>query len=111
MPRRAQGLSAAKVSKAGPGRYGDGAGLYLLVRAPDAKFWIFRYVRAGKMREIGLGPASGRAAVSLVDARKKALALYTMHREGRDPLDERAAGRALQDAAAAKAPQPALSSS
>jgi integrase len=103
MPRRAQGLSAAKVSKAGPGRYGDGAGLYLLVRAPDAKFWIFRYVRAGKMREIGLGPASGRAAVSLVDARKKALALYTMHREGRDPLDERAAGRALQNAEAAKA--------
>lgn len=103
MPRRAVGLSAAKVSKAGPGRYGDGGGLYLLVRAPEAKFWLFRYVRAGKMREIGLGPATGRTAVSLVDARKKARALYDMHREGRDPLDERAAGRAMHAAKTAKA--------
>jgi len=103
MPRRAKGLSAAKVAKAGPGRYGDGGGLYLLVRAPEAKFWLFRYVRAGKMREIGLGPATGRTAVSLVDARKKARALYDMHREGRDPLDERAAGRAMQAAETAKA--------
>ncbi len=103
MPRRAKGLSAAKVQKAGPGRYGDGGGLYLLVRAPEAKFWVFRYVRAGRMREIGLGSASGRTAVSLADARMKARALYDMHREGRDPLDERAAGRAAQDAEAAKA--------
>jgi integrase len=103
MPRRAKGLSAAKVSKAGPGRYGDGAGLYLLVRSPEAKFWTFRYVRAGKMREMGLGPANGRTGVSLVDARKKARTLYDMHREGRDPLDERAAGRALQAAETAKA--------
>ena len=51
MPRRAKGLSAAKVSKAKPGRYGDGNGLYLLVRGPAAKFWSFRYVKAGRMRE------------------------------------------------------------
>ena len=50
MPRKAQGLSAAQVQKAMPGRYGDGAGLYLLVRSANARFWIFRYVRAGKMR-------------------------------------------------------------
>jgi integrase len=102
MPRRAQGLSAAKVQKARPGRYGDGVGLYLLVRSAEAKYWIFRYVKAGRVREMGLGPASGRAAVSLADARKKARALYDLHREGRDPLDERNAGRALQAAEAAK---------
>ncbi len=34
MPRRAKGLTAAQVEKGTkPGRYGDGAGLYLLVRS------------------------------------------------------------------------------
>ena len=103
MPRKAKGLSAAKVQKARPGRYGDGGGLYLLVRSPEAKFWIFRCVRGRKMRELGLGPASGRTAVSLSDARKKARVLYDLHRDGRDPLAERAAGRAFQAAETAKA--------
>jgi len=58
MPRKAAGLSAAKVSKAAPGRYGDGNGLYLLVRAQDARYWLFRYTRDGKMREMGLGSAA-----------------------------------------------------
>jgi integrase len=102
MPRRAKGLSAAKVVKARPGRYGDGVGLYLLVRSPEAKYWIFRYVKAGRVREMGLGPASGRAAVSLADARRKARILHDLHRDGRDPLEERNAGRALQAAEAAK---------
>jgi integrase len=91
------------VARAKPGRYGDGAGLYLLVRSPTTKFWIFRYVRAGKMREIGLGPAVGRAAVSLADARRRARDLYDAHKAGRDPLEERAAGRALRDMELAKA--------
>ena len=43
MPRRAAGLTAAKVRTAKPGRYGDGGGLYLLVRSPEARFWVFRY--------------------------------------------------------------------
>ena len=57
MPRRAKGVTAAQVSKGSePGRYGDGAGLYLLVRSREAKFWVFRYKRGSKMREMGLGP-------------------------------------------------------
>jgi integrase len=103
MPRRATGLTAAKVSKARPGRYGDGAGLYLLVRSATAKYWLFRYVRRGKMREAGLGPARGPAAVSLANARKKARRLHDMVREGLDPLDEREAETAKQKAAAALA--------
>jgi integrase len=98
MPRRAAGLTAAKVSKARPGRYGDGAGLYLLVRSAEAKFWVFRYTRNGKMREAGLGPASGPAAVSLVDARKKARRFHDMVREGLDPLDERDAEKVRKKA-------------
>ena len=54
------GSDGGKVRTAKPGRYGDGAGLYLLVRGPEARFWLFRYTREGKMREMGLGAASGR---------------------------------------------------
>jgi integrase len=103
MPRRAEGLSAAKVAKAVPGRYGDGAGLYLLVRSPEAKFWLFRYRLAGRSREMGLGPAAGRAAVSLADARAKARQLHERVREGKDPLAEREAEQAKAKAQAAKA--------
>jgi integrase len=103
MPRRAKGLSAQGVQKAKPGRYGDGAGLYLLVRAPDAKFWVFRYTRFGRMREMGLGPATGKTAVLLADARKRALALYNLVRDGVDPLDQRRAARTAQRVDAAKA--------
>jgi integrase len=95
MPKEAIGISAATVKKNEPGRYGDGGGLYLLVRGPNAKFWSFRYVRSGKMQEIGLGPAVGRDAVSLADARTKARALWLAHKAGRDPLAEKRAGRTI----------------
>ena len=55
----------------------------------QAKFWLFRYTRSGKMREMGLGPAKGRTAVSLSQARAKARQLHEAVREGRDPLAER----------------------
>ena len=100
MPRKAVGLTAAKVRTAKPGRYGDGGGLYLLVRGPEAKFWLFRYTAEGKAREAGLGAAGGPSAVSLADARVKARQLHDMAREGRDPLLERDAER---DARAARA--------
>jgi len=98
MPRKAAGLSAQKVAKADPGRYGDGAGLYLLVRSPEAKFWLFRWTRKGRMREMGLGPAAGRDAVKLADARTKAAALHRLVRNGIDPLEQRAAEEAAQKA-------------
>src|SRR5262249_50751940 len=88
------------VRTAKAGRYGDGGGLYLLVRGPEARFWLFRYVRGGKMREMGLGPAAGTAAVSLADARVKARRLLDTVREGRDPLDARDEARAAAEAAA-----------
>ena len=109
MPRRAQGLTAAQVEKGTkPGRYGDGAGLYLLVRSWHAKFWLFRYTRSGKMREMGLGPAKGRTAVSLSQARAKATQLHAAVRDGRDPLAERAAEKARAQADAAKATAAAM---
>lgn len=111
MPRTARGLSAAKVRTAKPGRYGDGQGLYLLVRPHDARFWLFRYTVNGKMREMGLGPVelsrvdrpdepvalapSGpNPARTLAEARVLAGDLFRSVRMGRDPLAERDAAKA-----------------
>jgi integrase len=91
-----------------PGRYGDGAGLYLLVRSRHLKFWLFRYTRSGKMREMGLGPAKGRTAVPLSQARAKAKQFHAAVHEGRDPLAEREAEKAKAQADAAKAKAAAM---
>jgi Arm DNA-binding domain len=102
LPRRAKGLTAQGVLRERkPGRYGDGGGLYLLVRAADKKFWIFRYTRAGRTREMGLGAAIGPGTVRLAAARKKAGALRDIASEGRDPIAERAAAEARAKAEAA----------
>ncbi|MBN8890987.1 MAG: hypothetical protein BGP12_12380 [Rhodospirillales bacterium 70-18] len=109
MPRKAAGLTALQVRTAKPGRYGDGNGLYLLVRSKEARFWLFRYTPAGgKMREMGLGRAgSGDDCVSLADAREKAAGLHGLVRAGVDPLAQReadaAAGKAAAQDAAVKA--------
>jgi integrase len=91
-----------------PGRFGDGAGLYLLVRSREAKFWVFRYTRKGKMHDMGLGPAVGRTAVPLAVARARARELHGLVREGRDPLAERQAQKAADNADAAKAQASAM---
>lgn len=91
MPRRATPLTAAKVRSAKPGRYGDGHGLYLLVRPNGTRFWLFRYTRAGRMREMGLGSAE---VFPLADARQRAMELYRKVRLGADPLAEREAEKA-----------------
>lgn len=101
MPRHATPLTAAKVKTASPGRYGDGGNLYLFVRSQKAAFWVFRYTpRGGHMREMGLGPARGRDAISLADVRDKAAPLRRLVRNGVDPLDQRVAEAAAARAAA-----------
>ena len=77
MPRKAEALTAATVKAAAPGRYGDGNGLYLVVRPTKARFWVFRYtLRGAKMREMGLGRAgTDKAAIPLAEAREKAAVL------------------------------------
>ena len=107
MPRKAAGLTAVKVRTAAPGRYGDGGGLYLLVRSHDARFWLFRYIVSGRMREAGLGRAGGPGAVTLAEARAKAAGLHRLVKEGVDPLAQRdtdaAAAAATTQVAAARA--------
>lgn len=117
MARRAAGLTAAKVKTAKPGRYGDGGGLYLLVRSAELKFWLFRFVdphaprvdkKTGKaklskkgrplpwLREMGLGPAAGPSAVSLAEARDAAAKQRQLLRAGINPRREE--GRKDSDA-------------
>lgn len=82
-------LTAATVKHAKPGRYGDGGGLFLLVKDTGKRSWLFRYRLAGKERDMGLGGASGPAAVTLAEARVKAAGLLKLVKDGKDPLSER----------------------
>jgi len=76
-------LSAVFVAKvAKPGRYHDGGGLYLQVRAADKKAWLFRFRR----KWMGLGPLRD---VSLAEARSAAAKCRKMLLAGIDPLEAR----------------------
>ena len=74
-----------------PGAYGDGAGLYLQVRGPDNRSWLYRYKLHGKARLMGLGTLSD---VSLAEARDAAMAARKLVKQGTDPIDRRRAARA-----------------
>ncbi|MGA7451099.1 MAG: integrase arm-type DNA-binding domain-containing protein [Rhodoplanes sp.] len=91
MARRGKGLTARKVETAKPGKYEDGHGLRLVVSPSGARKWVFRYMRAGKRVEMGLGSV---ADVSLVQARDRAAEARRMVKAGRDPLAIRRAERA-----------------
>ena len=68
------------------GYYGDGGGLILQVSTTGAKSWLFRYKRAGRIRELGLGSLR---TIDLAGARATAKRFRTMLEEDQDPLDER----------------------
>lgn len=82
-------LTVLAVKNAKPGRHGDGAGLYLLVKPSGAKSWLLRVQKDGKRRDIGLGSL---AALSLAEAREKAAELRKHALNGRDPIAERDRG-------------------
>ncbi len=94
-------LTTLKVSRVSDvGIYGDGGGLYLQVTSSSAKSWIFRYSRAGRAREMGLGSLS---RVSLADARHAASECRKLLGRNVDPVDERNAQREREALEAAKA--------
>lgn len=97
MARQVNRLNAravATLSKAG--RHADGGGLYLSIsddgRAVRRR-WVFLYRRHGKLKEMGLGPAS---TVSLAQARELAAKWRSELASGRDPLAAREAERRVQ---------------
>lgn len=71
-----------------PVRLGDGGGLYLQVAAGGGKSWLFRYMLAGRSREMGLGSAS---LVTLALARQEAVEARHLLMRGIDPIDARQA--------------------
>lgn len=91
-------LTDLKAKKAAPGLHPDGDGLYLQVRGKNARSWLYRYMLAGRAREMGLG---AYPATSLEDARKERDRNKRLRQGGLDPIEARERDRAaakLQDA-------------
>lgn len=79
-------LTATQVKNAKPGKYSDGAGLWLHKRDDGGAQWVLRVTIHGRRREMGLGRL---ADVSLKDAREDAERWRAMVRKGKDPIKER----------------------
>lgn len=93
-------LTARAVAAAtAPGKYGDGAGLTLVVRPDGRRDWRLRFMVAGRAREMGLG---GAADVTLAEARAAAAKARALIAAGQDPIDARRAETGVQTAARAR---------
>lgn len=75
---------------AGPGKYGDGLGLTLVVSQKGGRSWMLRYQLLGRRRDMGLGRYPD---VSLAEARAAAAAARAQAAKGIDPLKARHAER------------------
>src|SRR4051812_8407319 len=82
------------------GYYGDGGGLYLQVSGTGAKSWVFRFKRAGQVREMGLGP---QHTIGLAEARQRAQDCRRSRLDGLDPIEARRSQRMAAKLDAAKA--------
>ncbi|MDA7568540.1 integrase arm-type DNA-binding domain-containing protein [Emcibacteraceae bacterium] len=79
-------LSSNFVKTAPPGKYGDGAGLWLVKRDGGSGQWVLRVNIRGKRREMGLGSIS---TVTLKQAREKADEYRILAHNDIDPIAER----------------------
>ncbi|WP_284126430.1 tyrosine-type recombinase/integrase [Parerythrobacter aestuarii] len=79
-------LTQMKAKNAGPGKYADGQGLWLVKRSKEAGKWTLRLVINRKRREMGLGRWPD---VSISEARDRAADARKAVREGLDPITER----------------------
>jgi len=87
MARKSNRLNALAVNSIKEaGLYSDGEGLYLQVTVAGVKSWLYRYMRKGVARTMGLGPLH---AVSLAKARIKKDVYKAQLFEGIDPFDAR----------------------
>lgn len=86
MGRAQNKLSAVGARGSGPGKYSDGAGLWLHKRPDGGAQWVLRFTIHGRRREMGLGTFS---QVSLKEARESAERWRGVVRLGKDPIKER----------------------
>ncbi|MFB9127401.1 site-specific integrase [Paraburkholderia dipogonis] len=99
MPRAINKLSQLTVAKTTkPGLYADGGNLYLQITSAGVKSWLFRYMRKGKPRGMGLGPVH---TIGLAEARALALTCRRQLLDDIDPIDAREAKRKAETTAAA----------
>lgn len=93
MARIVERLTALAVSKARKkGYYADGGGLLLQVTGNGARSWVYRYMRRGFAREMGLGSLHD---VNLGEARKRATECRRLRLAGTDPIEARKGVRDL----------------
>jgi len=83
-------LKSRQVDTLGPGRHGDGGGLWLQVTSNGTRSWLLRYTLDGRARHMGLGPASGK---NLAEARQQAERWRSVLAAGQDPIAVRDAER------------------
>src|SRR6516162_10096914 len=69
-----------------PGRYAVGHGAYLQISQWQTRSWIFRYVRDGKARHVGMGSCD---YVTLSEARQRAFEYRRLLAAGGDPLEQK----------------------
>lgn len=79
-------LTDLKARKAGIGMHPDGDGLYLQVRGPTAKSWLYRFMIGGSARAMGLG---AYPATSLEAAREERDRFKRIRQGGQDPIEAR----------------------
>lgn len=95
---RLKAVAVAQTTK--PGLYSDGGGLYLQITAAGVRSWLFRYMRQGKARGMGLGPLH---TITLAKARGKAHECREQLLAGIDPLDAKKDAQQSQRIEEAKA--------
>jgi integrase len=94
-------LTTAKVASISKsGLYGDGLGLYLQVAQGGSKAWLFRFMKDGRARKMGLGPVH---TVPLKEAREKAAECRRSLLNDIDPIESRKETRQARHLRAAKA--------
>jgi integrase len=76
-----------------PGRYAVGHGAYLQISEWGTRAWIFRYIRQGRARHVGMGSAT---YVTLQEARERAFEYRRLLAAGGDPLEQKR-GKQLEE--------------
>lgn len=84
--RASNRLSARGAAALAPGKYADGAGLWLVKYDGGRGKWVLRVTVHGRRREMGLGPFP---SVLLGEARRLAEDARSKVRNGMDPIKER----------------------
>jgi integrase len=101
MARPLHRLTAVKVARTkAPGMYADGGSLYMRIAPGGSKQFVFRYIRGGRLHDMGIGPTH---TISLAEARDRATEARKLLLDGIDPLTAKRTRLAALKAADARA--------